>query len=68
MRANANSPGCSGSLTIPAGSVHTLSACGTRLIEGWNSLVGLVRSTYGYEDLNNLVNPNHKNWEQLRFR
>ncbi len=65
MRAKANSPSCSSSLTIPAGSLHTLHRCGTRLTEEWNALVGLVHGPYGYEDLNNLVHPNHKNWEQV---
>lgn len=67
MRATVNTLGYSSALTISAGSIHTASARGTPAIAGRNALVGLVRSTYGYEDSNNLVHPNHKNWEQLHF-
>ena len=65
MRATVNSPGYSSSLTFPAGSVHSSSARGTPVFPKGNPLVALVRSTYGYELFNNLVNPNHKSWEQL---
>lgn len=61
-------PGCSCPLTVPAESIHTLSTRGTRMVKGWNPLVALVRTPYGYEDLGNSTHPNHKSWEQLRFR
>ena len=37
------------------------------MVKGWNPLIALVRTPYGYEDLGNSTHPNHKRWEQLRF-